>query len=238
MRRFWDARAAEDPFYFVDNRLRYGEPDLERFWAGGEEALALMLRLLEVQVRPGIEVVEIGCGVGRVTRALAARGARVRAVDVSRRMLEAARELNPDLKDVEWVLGDGRSLAGIDESSADAVQSHVVFQHIPDPAVTFGYVREIGRVLRPEGWAALHISNAPERHRRAAPWRRAVSALQVLLRRAPRGQGHPAWLGSAIDLNELREVAGSAGMELERVVGEGTPDCLVLLRKRSDNPRP
>jgi hypothetical protein len=35
MKRYWDARAAENPFYFVDNRLSYSQPDLDRFWAGG-----------------------------------------------------------------------------------------------------------------------------------------------------------------------------------------------------------
>jgi CheY-like chemotaxis protein len=39
MRRFWDDRASENPYFFVDNRLRYSEPDMERFWAGGREAL-------------------------------------------------------------------------------------------------------------------------------------------------------------------------------------------------------
>ena len=32
---FWDERAREDAFYFVDSRLDYGDPDVERFWAGG-----------------------------------------------------------------------------------------------------------------------------------------------------------------------------------------------------------
>jgi SAM-dependent methyltransferase len=238
MRRFWDARAAEDPFYFVDNRLRYREPDLERFWAGGAESLDLMLELLGAELRPGTDVVEIGCGVGRVTRALASRGARVRALDVSERMLDAARELNPGLDGVEWVLGDGHSLAGIADESADAVQSHVVFQHIPDPQVTLGYVREIGRVLRPGGWAALHLSNAPERHRGPGFAARAQGAVRSLLHRAPRGQNHPAWLGSAVDLDELRTVAGEAAMHLERVVGAGSPNCLVLLHKGPEGPEP
>ena len=39
MRRFWDRRAREDAFYFVDNRLWYRDPDLEGFWAGGREVM-------------------------------------------------------------------------------------------------------------------------------------------------------------------------------------------------------
>ena len=36
MAAFWDARAREDAFFFVDDRLDYGSPDEERFWTGGE----------------------------------------------------------------------------------------------------------------------------------------------------------------------------------------------------------
>lgn len=231
MREFWDARAAEDAFYFVDNRLEYGRPDAERFWAGGAEVLDVMLPRLGVSIDPGDEIVEIGCGVGRVTRALAERGGSVRAIDVSPAMLERARGLNPDLANVRWLLGDGRSLVEVESASADACFSYVVFQHLPDPEMTLGYVREIGRVLRPAGWAAVQVSNDPEVHRGPSGVRRLLSRVGELTRRGPRGQRDPAWLGSAVDLVRLREVASAAGMTTERVVGEGTQYCLVLLRR-------
>ena len=233
MREFWDARAAEDAFYFVDNRLEYGQPETERFWAGGREVLDVMLPLLGVRVEPGDRIVEIGCGVGRVTRHLVDRGATVTAVDVSPRMLARARELNPKLANVEWTLGDGRTLSAIASASVDACFSHVVFQHLPDPEITLGYVREIGRVLRPGGWAALHVSNQPEIHRRPSPWRRLLARARDTTGRGPRGQTDPAWLGSAVDLSRLRETADGANMETERVAGEGTQHCLVLLRART-----
>ena len=230
MREFWDARAAEDAFYFVDNRLEYGRPELARFWAGGAEVLDVMLPSLGVRIEPDDEVVEIGCGVGRVTRHLAERGASVRAIDVSPRMLDRARELNPGLVNVAWLLGDGRSLDGIGPASADVCFSYVVFQHLPDPEITLGYVREIGRVLRPGGWAAIQVSNRPELHREPSIGRRALARIRELARRGPRGQSDPAWLGSAVDLGRLRAVAREAGLETERVTGEGSQHCFVLLR--------
>ncbi|HEX6116165.1 MAG TPA: class I SAM-dependent methyltransferase [Solirubrobacterales bacterium] len=232
MQEFWDARADEDAFYFVDNRLDYGSPDLERFWAGGREALAMIERSLGVEVGEGETVVDIGCGIGRITRALAERGAGVRAIDVSARMLERARDLNPGLEGVEWLHGDGESLAPIETESADACVSLVVFHHIPDPRITLGYVGEIGRVLRPGGWAALGVSDQPELHRRPSPARRALARLRAVLGRSPGGQDHPAWLGSSVDLEEVSAAARGAGMVVERVTGEGTVHCLVLLRKR------
>lgn len=229
MRRFWDARARENPLYFVDNTADYRQPDAERFWQEGEAAVERILAALGADVGPRDHVVEIGCGVGRLTRALAARAGSVTALDVSAEMLAAARRLNPDLAGVQWLHGDGTTLAGIGDDSTDACFSHVVFQHIPDPRITLGYVHEMGRVLRPGGWAAFQVSNDPSVHRRRVTLRRRLLALTG---RAPRGQHHPAWLGSAVDLDELRATADGAGMAVERVEGAGTQFCLVLLRRR------
>jgi SAM-dependent methyltransferase len=229
-RRFWDERAGEDPYFFVDNRLEYGEPDLERFWAQAEEDLRVVLDAVGVPVSSlaGADVVEIGCGVGRLTRVLAQTAASVRALDVSPRMIELASEHNPSLEGVEWIVGDGTSLAGIESDSADACVSHVVFQHIADPAVTLGYVREIARVLRPGGFAVFQISNDPAVHAARRPLGARIAALA---RRGPRGQDHPDWRGSYTDLGALRAAAGDGGMRVERVDGEGTQWCIVLARR-------
>lgn len=215
-RRFWDARASEDAAHFVDDRLSHGSRDYEALFATSEEAVATYERLLEIDLHGLDTVVDIGCGIGRTTRALAARAQKVVAIDVSPRMLQAAEEANADLGNVTWMLGDGVSLKGVADHSADACFSHVVFQHIPDPRVTLGYVREIGRVLRPGGRAVFQISNDPAVHRPEVTTEVTSS---------------PYWLGSAVALAELEEVAAEAGLELERVVGEGTQFCLVRARR-------
>jgi SAM-dependent methyltransferase len=231
MRDFWDRAADENAMFFVDNSLDYRRPDGERFWRDGETQLDALLGAVGVALEPGDDVVEIGCGVGRLTRVLARRAATVRALDVSPRMLELAREHGAGLDNVEWLLGDGTSLAGIADAGADAVVSHVVFQHIPDPAVTLGYVREMGRVLRPGGWAAFQVSNDPRIHRRRTGREGLRIRLAALLGRGPRGQADPAWLGSAVDLEDVRRAAADGGMEVERTSGEGTQFCFVLARR-------
>src|SRR3954469_24068450 len=162
-----------------------------------------MLEMLGVELEPTDVVVDIGCGIGRLTRALAARAGEVLAVDVSSEMLARAQQLNAHLDNVRWLHGDGTTLAPIAGSSADACFSHVVFNHIPDPAITLGYVREMGRVLRPGGWSAFQVSNDPEApaHSGGANVRRRLASLA---RRASRGYDDPAWLGSAVDLDALR----------------------------------
>lgn len=232
MQAFWDARAKENALYFVDNQVDYNSPDADRFWAQGQRTVDTILNTLGVRLDPEDEVVEVGCGVGRLTRVLAERARSVRAVDVSAEMLARAREASPDLDNVTWIHGDGATLTGIEDASADACFSHVVFQHIPDPAVTLGYVREMGRVLRPGGWAGFHVSNDPRVHRPPGGLRRLRDRALAALGRAPRGQTDPAWLGSAVDLGELRAAAEEAGLSVERVENPGTQFCFVLLRRR------
>ncbi len=232
MRSFWNARAREDAFYFVDTRQRYKAPDADHFWDAAP-LLDYMLDGLGVDIAPGDTVLEVGCGLGRMTRVLAGKASEVVAVDVSDEMLTRARALNRELENVRWVLGDGASLDGVPDESIDGCVSVVVFQHIPEPGITLGYVREIGRVLRPHGWAALQVSNDPSVHRPEGGWRARVKAIAG---RRPRGLHHPAWVGSAVDLDELAAVAAEASMGVERVWGEGSVYCQVLLRKHRAPP--
>jgi len=132
---------------------------------------------------------------------------------------------------VEWVLGDGISLKQADDSSASGILSFVVFHHIPDPEVTMGYVREMGRVLEPGGWSAFHVSNDPKPHQKLSVSQRVRNLLRGVGRRGPKGANHQSWLGSYVDLARLRAVAAESGLEVERAEGEGTFFCFVLLRR-------
>jgi SAM-dependent methyltransferase len=140
-------------------------------------------------------------------------------------MLARARDYNR-LDNVSWVQGDGHSLAPLGDRAFDACVSFVVFQHLPDPELTYGYVREMGRVLRPGGWAAFQVSNNPRVHTRPS-----------LLRRLTRDDvrrryDHPAWYGSAVEISRLRDTSAAAGLELVRLTRAGTQFCNVLARAR------
>jgi SAM-dependent methyltransferase len=228
--RYWDERARENALYFVDNTVDYREPDVEAFWTGGVEALDRILESVGVSVGPNETVVDIGCGVGRMTRPLAQRAAQVIGIDVSSEMLAQASEYNAHLTNVEWVQGDGRTLAPLGDACVDGCFSHVVFQHIPDPEITLGYVREMGRVLRPGGWAAFIVSTDPGIHR-LSPAARVRTGLRALAGRGPRAQSNPAWLGSWVQVDALRETAAASGLAVERIVNPGAQFTAVLCRR-------
>jgi SAM-dependent methyltransferase len=234
MGKFWDAKAREDAYYFIDNRRAYRDRDLAQFWIEGDRDLDRIFELLDVAVQPTDVVLDIGCGVGRLTRSLAGRGAEVYGLDVSGEMLELARRHHADVGNVKWIEGDGMTLAPIEDASIDVCVSHVVFQHIPDPQIVLGYVKEIGRVLRPGGWAAFQVSNDPSVHQPPTA-SGLVSSVASGLGRGPRGQGDPAWLGSAVDIADLRRVAGEGKLDLEAIFGEGTQFCFIRARRKADS---
>ena len=123
--RYWDERARENALYFVDNEVDYDDPDNDAFWRRGEEVVDRMLDVVGLSPGPDDVVLDIGCGVGRLTRILAARTKRVYGLDVSGEMLRLAREHNADLSNVEWLHGDGHGLSVLDDSSVDRITSVV-----------------------------------------------------------------------------------------------------------------
>jgi len=222
--RFWDERARENALYFVDNELDYENPDAESFWRRGEVVVERMLGSVGLTIGPDEKVADIGCGVGRLARALATRAGHVYGIDVSSEMVELAKAHNPELADVEWLHGDGCSLQPLEDASVDGCFSHVVFQHIPDPQITLGYVREMGRVLRPGGWALFQVSTDPSVHRPPATLK---SRAKALLRRRDDG----AWWGSAVDLDDLHAAATQPGLSIETLLDPGSQYTTVFAKR-------
>jgi SAM-dependent methyltransferase len=229
MRAFWDARARENAMYYIHTHLDYRRPDPEAFWASGVDNLDRTLALFGDRIDPDDRVLEIGCGAGRITRALSARAAWVVGLDVSAEMLRCARAALSDLTNVELVLGDGRGLGALADAAFDVVYSFLVFQHVPDPAVVCAYVRDIGRVLRPGGWTLFQVSEAPAVHRpESYPMLRGLRArLLAALGRAPRGGLAPQWLGTAVARADLLAALEAGGLVLDGTVGDGTQFCFV-----------
>lgn len=98
-------------------------------------------------------VLEVGCGPGLLAERLRLEhGVLVKALDISERMVELARE-----RGVEAVAGDVQSLPFEDESF-DAVLAAWMLYHVPD--IDLG-VREIWRVLRPGG-RLLAVTNGAD----------------------------------------------------------------------------
>jgi ubiquinone/menaquinone biosynthesis C-methylase UbiE len=109
--------------------------------------------LADVSFPDGAHVLEVGCGPGPVSRALASRPGigTVVGVDPSPIFVAKARELARDLPNLSFVEGDARALP-LDDESCDAVVFHTTLCHVPERELA---LVEAQRVLRPGGWLAV-----------------------------------------------------------------------------------
>jgi len=122
----------------------------EDIWSGlpaGAPPFAWKRRwdFLLAHVAPGDAVLDLGCGEGAFTAALAEAGARPVGVDVAEAALRRARERHPELD--FRAAAPGGSLP-LEDGTVDVVWASEVLAFVPDTARVLGEVR---RVLRPEG---------------------------------------------------------------------------------------
>jgi ubiquinone/menaquinone biosynthesis C-methylase UbiE len=105
-------------------------------------------------LRPGLDLLDVGCGPGSITVDLAEAVApgRVRGVEVAEEVLGDARRLAAGRGvDVEFAVDDAYRLSDADDSY-DVTHAHQVLQHLSDPVAA---LREMRRVTRPGGVVAV-----------------------------------------------------------------------------------
>jgi SAM-dependent methyltransferase len=155
-RQFWESAACENPYWYVSSFVDYHQPDVGAFWASGQGIWREVKARIGYTPTGGDTVVEIGCGIGRLTRAIAPEVGTVHAFDISRGMLEKAADGGPC--NARFHLTNGASLDPVESGSADLVLAYLVFQHLPDERVYAQYLREMERVARHGGTIAFTTS--------------------------------------------------------------------------------
>ena len=149
----WDARLYDDAFAFI--------------WERGSDLLELLAP------RAGERIVDLGCGTGHLTQAIAVSGADVLGIDRSPEMIAQARRNYPDLR---FAVGDARDLR-LDEP-VDAVFSNAVLHWISEPERV---VAALSGALVPGGRLVLEMGGKGN-----------VAAIVAALEAALEAHGFPA----------------------------------------------
>lgn len=205
MRKDWDRRARADAMHFV-NTARTGW-DEEDFFATGKESvrddiLNDIAAVCQGRDPKNMRVLEIGCGVGRMTRALAATFGEVHGVDVSREMVRQAKHFLRTTPNAHVCRNSGKDLQVLGDLRFDFAYSFIVFQHIPSREVIDSYVGAVSRCLRSGSMFKFQVQGHPSPSLRE-----------------PR---RDTWLGASISETQAAAMAERHGFELQRSSGAGT----------------
>lgn len=102
---------------------------------------------------PDRSVLDLGCGIGRFSAALAPRVREVQGIDISSRMIAAARRRCSHLSNVSFSRSSGHDLSRFADASFDLVLAADSFPYIfqGGPDLVAIHFLEIARVLRPGG---------------------------------------------------------------------------------------
>ena len=99
------------------------------------------------------EACDLACGEGFLSRILAAKGARVTGVDLSKKLIEHARHLSTGLS-IEYTVDDAQRLTSLPDSLFDIVVCNMALMDIPNLDATYGAVN---RILRDNGTFVFSI---------------------------------------------------------------------------------
>ena len=208
--RWWDRESEFKPLHDI-NPLRVN-------WIDERVSLA------------GKKVLDVGCGGGILSEAMAAQGARVTALDLAPELVEVARlHLLESGLDVDYRLQSVESLADEVPGSFDAITCMEMLEHVPDPG---SVLQACARLLKPGGVLLLSTLN-----RTPAAFALAIVGAEYVARLLPRGTHdykqfiRPAELGAwlrAADL-QLQDVSGLAYDPLRRKAWVGGPTAVNYL---------
>lgn len=142
---FWNRQAssAESAISAVDGSQSEDVVQHTGRWSAAQVRAALA-------IGPEDDVLELGCGIGRIGRELAPHCRHWTGVDISENMLHHAGTRMQHLPNVSFHRLDRSSLEMLDDNSIDKAYSIAVFCHM-DKEDLYLYMRELNRVVRPSG---------------------------------------------------------------------------------------
>jgi len=184
VQQLWSELGARDPMWAVLSipEKKGNRWDRDEFFATGVADVARVIHWID-QIgiaRPRGRALDFGCGLGRLTQALAAHFEEVWGVDIAPSMIDGARRLDRSDGRCRYVVNGTADLASFEDASFAFILSLIVLQHL-DPDYIRSYLREFVRLLAPGGLLVFQlpaewVPSRPAEQRRPT-WRRVLRAV-------------------------------------------------------------
>ena len=160
VQKHWHAFGKMDPMWAIltwpDRKENKWQRD-EFFQTGIIEINLIMQYVESLGITiPRHKALDFGCGIGRLTQALANYFEEVYGVDISPSMLELAEQYNNYGNRCQYWLNDVDNLRLFNDDSFDFIYSLITLQHI-QPQYSKKYIKEFLRILAPGGLLIFHL---------------------------------------------------------------------------------
>jgi ubiquinone/menaquinone biosynthesis C-methylase UbiE len=180
----WEDLARVDAFWAIlsDPKKSLGRWDVAQFFLTGEKEIELVMNKAEELGYPQKRetALDFGCGVGRLTRALAKYFGQSYGVDISETMINGARRFNKSFSNCHFILNTEPNLRRFSVESFDTIYSNIVLQHLPTTKLIESYLSEFMRTLRVGGLLRFQLPSYIPVPYRIQPRRRLYTALRVM----------------------------------------------------------
>ncbi len=220
MERDWNRRARENARYYIatmrtdwtdEDFLNSGRATIE------QHILNDMPNICGERDPKKMRVLEVGCGAGRLTKALAEVFGEVYGVDVSGGMIDAARAFLRAQSNAFVYRNNGMDLTVLPDLRFNFAFSYLVFQHIPSSEIIESYFREVNRRLLPGSLFKCQVNGCLGKPRRFS-W---LSKSNT-------------WVGAALSEEQVVDMAERSGLEARHMLGAGTQDFWLWLFTHPD----
>jgi ubiquinone/menaquinone biosynthesis C-methylase UbiE len=194
--------------------------DTAEFFETGTQSIAVLNDDLHAEApHLGRErALDFGCGLGRLTLALANHFREVIGVDIAPAMLERARLHAHSVENVSFRLNQTADLAQFDAASFDFVLSDITLLHV-EPKNTRAYISEFVRVCKPGGVIKFHLPSPTRRQMIRAKVPRGIVALGYAIK----SLRHPIMEVYGVEPAEVTAILERAGAEVLAVRSSAGP---------------
>ena len=154
MKKEWNERTKMNPLFVIATDHSETEED---YWNSGIDECNDILginteryqKIIENKDTSSMNVLEIGCGIGRILIPMRKIFGNVTGIDISSEMVQLGQKYVSDIPNCSIVENNGTDLAEFSDNSFDFCYSFIVFQHIPEKQIVENYIKEVSRILKP-----------------------------------------------------------------------------------------